>query len=92
MLKRLKVGALLHQAVLPILMRMQPSIDGGSTARARGRAGEPEVEPDALGRELIDRRGGDGLVPIAAEVFAQVVGDDEEYVPVVGGGHCDGMS
>ena len=42
------------EAILSVLVSVQPSVDGGATSAARSSAGEGIVKPDTLGGKLVD--------------------------------------
>lgn len=82
-IKRLEMGLDLIQPILSILMRVQTSIHGRPTPRARSSRRERQVESHTFGCKLVEAGGLGASATVGADELAQVVGDDEENVLVL---------
>ena len=86
-LKGLEVAPSLLEAVLPILMGVQSSVDSRPAAAARSRAGKGIREPGSLSGEIINMGCLDGAEAVAAKHEAQVISDHQEHVSLFFRGH-----
>src|ERR1700694_5195712 len=68
------------QAIHAALMRVEPREDAGPAWAARGDGGIRLGEADARAREPVDVGRLDDAIAIAAELHAEVIGNDEDDI------------